>query len=103
MKKSIAINTDYKIFIQELKHQVASLQIKATLSVNKALINLYWLLAEKIVQKQKKSKWGDSFISHISKDLQTEFPEMKGFSERNIKYISFIVRLNQLGNSLLPN
>ena len=40
-----------------------------------------------IVERQKEAKWGDSIIEIISNNLKKEFPDMKGFSVRNIKYM----------------
>ena len=48
---------------------------------------LDWDIAKMIVDKQKHSKWGDSIIEKISNDLKREFPNMKGFSVTNIKYM----------------
>ena len=48
---------------------------------------MYWTLGEYIVKNQEQHSWGDAFIKSLAKDLQKEFPDMKGFSETNIKYI----------------
>ena len=79
--------TQYKDFIQDIKQKIQSSQIKAHIKVNVELLKLYWELASMIVKKQKLSSWGDGFIADISKDLQKEFPRLKGFSIRNIKYM----------------
>lgn len=50
-------------------------------------MHLYWDLAERIVAKQKESAWGEGFLLQMSRDLQAEFPKMKGFSLRNLKYM----------------
>lgn len=76
-----------KKIIQEIKTQIQASQIKASISVNKKLLKLYWSIAQLIVERQKLSSWGDGFIKSISKDLQKEFPNIKGFSIRNIKYM----------------
>jgi len=76
---------DYSSFLVELKNRIKSAQIKAAVSVNRDLIALYWELAEKIVEKQKTSQWGDGLLAQMSKDLQEEFPDMKGFSKRNLE------------------
>ncbi|MBN1981847.1 MAG: DUF1016 family protein [Chitinivibrionales bacterium] len=76
---------DYADFIREIKNRVQSAQIKAAVSANRELIGLYWELAEKIVEKQKHSQWGDGLLAQMSKDLQAEFPDMKGFSKRNLE------------------
>lgn len=76
---------DYSLFLHELKTRIKSAQIKAAVSVNRELIELYWELAEQIVIKQKNSQWGDGLLAQMSKDLQEEFPNMKGFSKRNLE------------------
>jgi predicted nuclease of restriction endonuclease-like (RecB) superfamily len=76
---------DYKAFIQDIKQRIQSAQIKAAVSVNQGLLHLYWELAERIVFKQQESTWGDGFLLQMSRDLQTEFPGMKGFSKRNLE------------------
>jgi len=60
-------------------------QIKAAVRVNQALLSLYWDLGEQIIEKQREAKWGDGFLEQMSRDLQAEFLEMKGFSFRNLK------------------
>jgi len=79
--------TEYKQFILDIKSKIQSSQIKAAIKVNVELLKLYWDIAEMIVEKQNNSSWGDSIIADISKDLKQEFPNMKGFSKRNIFYM----------------
>ncbi len=81
------VSHEYKNFIQEIKSKIQSSQIKASLKVNEELLRLYWDLAKMIVDKQKESSWGSSFIETLSQDLKREFPSMKGFSVTNIKYM----------------
>jgi predicted nuclease of restriction endonuclease-like (RecB) superfamily len=78
---------DYNAFIQDVKYRIQSAQIKAAIAVNQELLHLYWDLAELIVLKQQEATWGDRFLSQMSQDLQAEFPDMKGFSVRNLKYM----------------
>lgn len=77
----------YKQWLTNLKRRIYSSQIKAALKVNAELIHLYWDLGKDITTKQKQAQWGDGLIKQLSTDLQQEFPEMKGFSMSNIKYI----------------
>lgn len=79
---------DYKDWLKELKQKFRSAQIKAAVKVNQELIKFYWELGQDIVEKQKIRKWGDGFISQLSRDLISEFPNIKGFSRRNLEYIS---------------
>ncbi len=85
MIKGLIKTDDYKAFIQDIKQRIQSAQIKAAVSVNQALLHLYWDLAERIVIKQQEAIWGDGFLLQMSRDLQTEFPGMKGFSKRNLE------------------
>ena len=87
MTQSIIKMEDYLAFIQDIKQRIQGAQIKASVAVNQALLHLYWELAERIVAKQQDSAWGDGFLLQMSRDLQAEFPEIKGFSLRNLKYM----------------
>jgi predicted nuclease of restriction endonuclease-like (RecB) superfamily len=82
-------NSEYASWIAELKHKVRSTQIKAAIAVNKELILFYWDLGAMLSEKIKASNWGEKVLEVVSKDLKDEFPEMKGFSERNLKYCRF--------------
>lgn len=81
------ITSEYKNWIGELKQRIRQSQIKAAVRVNTELLQLYWQLGGEIVEKQQNAKWGDGFLKQLSADLMAEFPEMNGFSYRNIKYI----------------
>lgn len=87
MNKNITKHNEYKEFFVEIKKQIQNAQIKAALSVNKELLKLYWNIASMMIEKQKNYNWGDGFIEQIAKDLQNEFPSLKGFSVTNIKYM----------------
>ncbi|MDX8400293.1 MAG: DUF1016 N-terminal domain-containing protein [Gallionellaceae bacterium] len=85
MSQSIIKTEDYLAFIQDIKQRIQGAQIKASVTVNQALLHLYWELAERIVAKQQDAAWGDGFLLQMSRDLQAEFPAMKGFSKRNLE------------------
>jgi len=57
------------------------------LSVNKELILLYHPIGTEILKSQEMHGWGSKIIDQVSRDLRSEFPEMKGFSTRNLKYM----------------
>ncbi len=86
MTKNI-INVEYNKFLQRLKERVASSRYKAALSVNSELTLLYHHIGTQILQAQERQGWGAKVIDQLSKDLAAEFPEMKGFSTRNLKYM----------------
>lgn len=80
-------NADYRQWILTIKTRVQSSQVKAAVAVNRELLELYWFLGEQILEKQATAKWGDGFLKQMSKDLLAEFPDLKGFSHRNLKSI----------------
>jgi len=77
----------YPDFISSIKERIHSAQIRAALSVNRELVLLYWQIGKEILQRQESEGWGAKVIEQISRDLSSEFPEMKGFSSRNLKYM----------------
>ena len=87
MKSKIIKDKKYKDLLSEIKTKVRSSQIKAAVSVNSELMDLYWNIGRAITEKQLKAKWGDGIIDQLSNDLMIEFPEMQGFSSSNLKYI----------------
>ncbi|WP_187647041.1 PDDEXK nuclease domain-containing protein [Nitrosophilus labii] len=81
------LDKEYISFISDIKIKIRQAQIKAAIKVNEELLRLYWDIAKMIVDKQKSSSWGDGIIEQISRDLKQEFPNLKGFSVRNLKYM----------------
>jgi predicted nuclease of restriction endonuclease-like (RecB) superfamily len=85
MSENLIKTSEYRAFIQEIKQRIQAAQIKAAIAVNQELLHLYWDLAERMVMKQQEAAWGDGFLLQMSRDLKAEFPEMKGFSRRNLE------------------
>ncbi|MBE9012686.1 DUF1016 domain-containing protein, partial [Pseudanabaenaceae cyanobacterium LEGE 13415] len=83
---NITPSTDsaYQSFLREIKAQVAQSRIDAARSVNRSLIGLYWSLGKLIVERQESLGWGNSVVERLSIDLKAEFPNMTGFSPRNL-------------------
>lgn len=78
------LEKQYKEFLDEIKEKVYKAQYQALKAVNKELINLYWEIGKSILEKQQRYKWGKSVVENLSKDLQNEFPGVKGFSSDNL-------------------
>ena len=78
------INQDYLSFVTDLKSRIRVAQYSAMKSVNKELLELYWYIGQQIVQKQADLGWGKSIVEQLSKDIQTEFNGISGFSARNL-------------------
>lgn len=83
MKNNINIS-EYKQILESVKNEILKSQYKAMQVVNKELIFMYWHIGKIIVDN---SKWGNKFIDSLSIDLKLEFPEITGFSVRNLKYM----------------
>ncbi|MEJ7778677.1 MAG: PDDEXK nuclease domain-containing protein [Daejeonella sp.] len=84
------LDPTYKQWIAELKEKVRSAQLKAAVAVNSELIRLYWDLGKLITEKQ--TAWGTGFLQQLSKDLSSEFPDIKGFSRRNLSSMAQFYR-----------
>ncbi len=83
MKNEINISK-YKALLENIKQEVLSARYKAIYAVNKELMFMYWHIGKIILEN---SQWGNKFIDNLSMDLKMEFPEIKGFSVRNLKYM----------------
>lgn len=81
------LGKEYGDFISRIKDEVKRQRLSVVLNANKSMILLYWKLGKLILNKQEKEGWGSKVIDRISFDLRKEFPEMNGFSPRNIKYM----------------
>ena len=81
------IDQEYNKLFLELKTRVTASRYRAAVKVNNELINLYHHIGSIILQSQEKEGWGAKIIDQLSRDLRKEFPEMKGFSTRNLKYM----------------
>lgn len=77
----------YAEWLAELKTKIQQSRLKATLSVNRELILLYWQIGQDIIERQQQYQWGDKVLDTLAKDLRIAFPEIKGFSKTNLKYM----------------
>lgn len=77
----------YSAFFGDLKKRILQDRLKIVLSANSAMVLLYWDIGNSILQKQNKEGWGARVIDRLSFDLKEAFPEMSGFSPRNLKYM----------------
>lgn len=77
----------YADWLTSLKSKIDGAQQRSSLSVNKELILLYWQIGSDIITRQAEQGWGAKVIERLAHDLGNAFPEMKGFSSRNLKYM----------------
>jgi predicted nuclease of restriction endonuclease-like (RecB) superfamily len=95
------IEKSYVTILKTLKEKIRTAQIKASLSVNSEMIQLYWEIGKTIVENQSKQGWGTKVIEQLAQDLQKEFPGMKGFSFTNLKYMKMLFESYQ-GVAICP-
>ncbi len=86
LKTTTALSEEkgYADFLLDIKNRIRQAQYLALKAVNSELIGLYWDIGKKIVEKQEKSGWGKSVVEVLSRDLQREYPGIKGFSSGNL-------------------
>jgi predicted nuclease of restriction endonuclease-like (RecB) superfamily len=83
----LMLNTNYGLWLADLKQRIQSAQQRASLSVNRELILLYWHIGRDILERQTGQGWGAKVVDQLAKDLTAAFPDMKGFSRRNLLYM----------------
>lgn len=81
------MSDSYLDFIEEIKKEIQNQRVSIVLNANSSMICLYWNIGKAILQKQEKEGWGTKVIDRMAKDLKDAFPDMSGFSPRNIKYM----------------
>jgi predicted nuclease of restriction endonuclease-like (RecB) superfamily len=77
----------YGEWLAELKSRIHTAQQRASLSVNRELVLLYWQIGQDILTRQATQGWGAKVIERLAHDLRNAFPEMKGFSRTNLLYM----------------
>lgn len=88
----LAIPLEYGPFLEELKQRIRAAQVRAALSVNRELVLLYWSIGRSILAAQADRGWGAGVVRKLSADLAAAFPDMKGFSPRNLDYMRAFAR-----------
>ena len=84
---SLQTTDEYNSFLQSLKERIQSAQVRAALAVNGELVTLYWQIGHEIIVEQRRRGWGAKVIDQLAAALRRAFPDTKGFSPRNLKYM----------------
>jgi predicted nuclease of restriction endonuclease-like (RecB) superfamily len=77
----------YMEWLADLKTRIRAAQMRATLSANREMVLMYWRLGRDILERQARDGWGSKVVDRLARDLRVEFPAMRGFSPRNLKYM----------------
>jgi predicted nuclease of restriction endonuclease-like (RecB) superfamily len=87
--RASVIPLDYADWLASLKSRIAGARQRAALAVNQELVQLYHHIGAEILERQTRQGWGARVIDRLASDLRAAFPEMKGFSSRNLKYMKY--------------
>lgn len=82
---SLRLDPEYRDFLTGIKDKLKKAQIRAALAANSELIKFYWELGFNLIEKQKAQQWGEHFLEQFSHDIRQAFPQMQGFSVRNLQ------------------
>ena len=81
------IPSGYGDLLTELKGQIHAARMRTVLAANQELVLLYWEIGQAILERQDQEGWGAKVVDRLSRDLRRAFPDMKGLSPRNLKYM----------------
>jgi predicted nuclease of restriction endonuclease-like (RecB) superfamily len=79
--------TNYGELLQDIKERISKERLRVAMTANAAMVILYWDIGHAILKRQEREGWGAKVIDRLSVDLRREFPDMKGLSQRNLKYM----------------
>lgn len=77
----------YSEIIEQLKQKIRQARFKAVVAINSQMLAIYWEIGDTITKQEHEEGWGKKIVETLAKDLKAEFPEMKGFSPRNLRYM----------------
>ena len=77
-------NDEYFDVLNDIKNRIKTAQYKAVLGASREQILLYWDIGNTIITN---TKYGAKFVENLARDIKAEFPNVKGFSVRNLKYM----------------
>jgi len=86
-KPAAQLPSGYGSFLEDLKERIRAARIKAALSANRELVQLYWDIGRRILGQQRARGWGAKVVERLAQDLRRAFPDMKGFSRANLLYM----------------
>jgi predicted nuclease of restriction endonuclease-like (RecB) superfamily len=77
----------YHQILADIKIEIRQARLRAVFSANAHMLALYWQIGKIIKVQQELANWGDKVTERLGLDLKKEFPDMKGFSRRNLNYM----------------
>lgn len=93
-------DNDYIEWLKEIKNRYQNIRNRVALQANYGALEFNWLLGRDIVQKKAESRWGAGVVNQLCLDFKATFPDVRGFSVRNLYYMK---ELHQLGAEIISN
>lgn len=93
MEKLVKIDEQYSKWISDVSKRFRQSQIKASVKVNDEMLRFYWQLGKELHDRKNSFSYGQSFYKTISRDLRKELPDVKSFSETNLKYMQYFYEM----------
>lgn len=78
------LDKSFQEVTNNIKNEITKTQLEIMVDANKKLVNLYFNIGKTL---EENSSWGNKFIDNVAIDLKLSFPNLKGFSVRNLKYM----------------
>jgi len=106
-RNEIVDPNSYTKFLEHIKKDIQDSQLRATMSITKELIDLYWRIGKMLSEKVLSESWGSKTMERIVRDLISLFPNISGFSYRNLKFMrqfadSYPQGIRETAVSLIP-
>lgn len=93
------LNNSFQEITDNIKNEISKTQLEIMINANTKLVNLYFYIG-KILEEN--SSWGSKFIDNVAIELKMSFPNLKGFSVRNLKYMkSFYNEYKEVDNEFV--
>lgn len=81
------VPSGYAVRLVDLKTRIRETRVRAALAVNSELVRLYWQIGHDILKRQAQDGWGSKVVDRLAADLRAEFPDTRGFSSANLRYM----------------
>src|SRR5712691_4901174 len=78
---------DYAVLLRDIKQRIQQGRLQTVLAANSTMVLLYWDIGRAILERQGQEGWGAKVIDRLAADLRRAFPDMRGLSPRNLKYM----------------
>jgi len=91
-KGAVLMPSGYASWLEDVKGRVRTTQFRAARAANTEVIRLYWSIGHDILERQEKLGWGAQVVKRLAEDLRAEFPDQRGWSPSNLKYMRMLAR-----------